>query len=522
MRAKELSKRLVGTWLVLLLAVSLIATGCPRPVEQVPEPEKAVPVRGGSLVVALPAEPPILDPTASPATAVDAVVYQNVIEGLLRVNREGEILPALATEWHVSPDGRVYTFHLRRGVKFHNGEPFNAQVAKWNIERAKMEGTKNPRPDQFRIIERIDTPDDYTLILTLEEPNALFLRWVAGEGHWGMLPMKGYEKAATEPIGTGPFKFVRWVRGDRVELTRFEGYWNPELPYLDKVTMRFIPDPAAQVAALKAGEVDVVAYLLAPELAVGLMDDERFNVLIGTSTTEVIVATNNKAEPFDCKLVRQAMAHAIDRQALIDMAQFGFGTPMGSHWQPGAPYYVDLTGIHPYNPERARELLAEAGYPDGFETTLQLPYAYAYTVSAGEVVADMLAKVGIDVEISLVDWGFWLERIFFGKEYELTIIGHAASWDIGIYANPDYYFQYDSQEFRDAYAKALKAPTEAERAKWFGRAQEIIARDAVNIFLYSAANITLSKAAVNGLWENYVTPMFDVTEVWWWSEYPRR
>ncbi|MBT9141792.1 MAG: Glutathione-binding protein GsiB [Dehalococcoidia bacterium] len=511
----------------ILLAVSLavtglVAAGCPAPVQvdPVPVPDITEPVRGGTLVVAQPAEPPGLDPTASPAAAVDRVVYKNIFEGLLRVNERGEILPALATEWHVSPDGKVHTFHLRRGVKFHNGEPFNAQVAKWNIERAKMEGTLNPRPVHFRVIDRIDTPGDYTLILTLKEPNALFLRHVAAEGHWAMLPMKGYEDAATNPIGTGPFKFVRWVRGDRVEMVRFDGYWNPELPYLDKVTFRFIPDPAAQIAALKAGDVDVVGYLLAPELAVGLIDDERFTVLSGTTAVEVIVSINHRAEPFDSRLVRQAMAHAIDRQAVIDMAMFGFGTPIGSHWQPGTPYWVDLTGRFPYNPERARELLAEAGFPDGFKATLQLPFAYAYTVSAGEVVADMLRRVGIDLEITLVEWGFWIERIFFGHEFELTIIGHAAAWDIGIYVDPDYYFGYDSQEFRDALDKAMVAVTEAERVKWFGRAQEIIAEDAVNIFLYSMSALSVMNAGVMDWWENYPTPIFDVTQVWW-SEYPR-
>jgi len=226
------------------------------------------------------------------------------------------------------------------------------------------------------------------------------------------------------------------------------------------------------------------------------------------------MSTNNRAAPFDNRLVRQAMAHAIDRQAVVDLAMFGYGTPIGSHWSPGTPYYTDLTGRHPYDPARAKALLKEAGYPDGFAATIKLPAIYAYSRRAGEVVADMLARVGIDLSIEIVEWGQWLDRVFKNKEYQLTMIGHAEAWDIGIYANPDYYFQYDSQEFRDAYAKALSAPDEAAKAKWFGRCQEIIADDAVNGFLFSAPSLPAMKASVMGWWENYPTIALDCTAVW--------
>ncbi|UCE53382.1 MAG: hypothetical protein JSV31_29760, partial [Desulfobacterales bacterium] len=213
------------------------------------------PVSGGSLVVCQPAEPPGLNPTANTAAAIDRVVYSNIYEGLIKVNSNGEFVPGLATKWDVSPDGKGYTFYLRKGVSFHNGEPFNAPVAKWNIERAMAEGTVNPHPEFFRGIAKIETPDNYTLILTLKEVDALFIAHMA-EGDAVMLPMKGYENAASEPIGTGPFKFVKWIRGDQVEMVRNEKYWNPKLPYLDKVTFKFIGDASAQVAALKAGDID--------------------------------------------------------------------------------------------------------------------------------------------------------------------------------------------------------------------------------------------------------------------------
>jgi len=213
--------------------------------------------------------------------------------------------------------------------------------------------------------------------------------------------------------------------------------------------------------------------------------------------------------------VARAIAYAIDRQAVIDLVMFGYGTPIGSHWSPSTPYYKDLTGKFAYNPEKAKKLLAQAGYPEGFEATIKLPAIYSYSRRAGEVIADQLAQVGIKLKIEIVEWGQWIERIFKKKEYQLTMIGHVEAWDIGIYANPNYYFQYDSQEFRDAYAMALKAPNETEKAKWFGRCQEIIAEDAVNGYLFSAPSLPVMKANVMNWWENYPTIALDATEVWW-------
>jgi peptide/nickel transport system substrate-binding protein len=335
------------------------------------------------------------------------------------------------------------------------------------------------------------------------------------EGDAVMLPMKGFENTAAQPIGTGPFKFVEWKRGDSVVMERNPKYWNPQLPYLDKVTYRFIKDPSAQVAALKSGDVDILGWILAPEIAKGISRDKRFKVLSGSSTSEVIMSTNNKAKPFDNKLVRQAMAHAIDRKTVNDLVMLGYGTSIGSQWPPITPYYVDLTKKYSYDPKKAKELLAKAGYPNGFQATIKLPAIYPYAQKAGEVIADMLAQVGIKLKIEVVEWGFWLDRIFKQKEFELSMIGHAEAWDIGIYNNPNYYFQYDSAEFRDAYNKALKATTEAEKAKWFGRCQEIVAEDAVNGFLFASPSLSAMKVELMNWWKDYPTIAMDCTEVWW-------
>jgi peptide/nickel transport system substrate-binding protein len=215
------------------------------------------PVKGGTLTVCQPAEPPGLNPTTHTAAAIDRVVYANIYEGLVKVDSGGGFIPGLAKGWQVSASGLVYTFTLRKGVVFHNGDAFDAAVAKWNLERASVPENGNPHPEYFNGIDHIATPDSHTLEVHLKNVDALFIAHMA-EGDAVMLPMRGPEtEANAQPIGTGAFKFTKWERGDRVEMERNQNYWNPDLPYLDKVTIRFITDVSAQIAALKAGDVDV-------------------------------------------------------------------------------------------------------------------------------------------------------------------------------------------------------------------------------------------------------------------------
>ena len=489
----------------LCVAVGLCAAAQPA--------SAMAPLKGGHLTVCQAAEPPGLDPTANAAAAIDRVVYANLFEGLVKVDRTGALVPGLACSWEVSEAGRRYRFELRKGVSFHDGCSFDSAVATWNLEQAMGKDTVNSHPEYFRGIASMETPDAHTLIIDLKDTDALFLTHLAA-GDAVMLPKGDRATAKTDPVGTGPFRFAKWVRGDRVELARFDGYWNPQLPHLDRVTFKFIGDAAAQLAALKSGQIDVIGSIAAPESAFTLSKDERFKVFAGATTGEVILSTNNKAAPFDNKQVRQAMAHAIDRQVVVDLVMFGYGTPIGSHWSPTTPYYQDLTGMFPYDPARAKALLKEAGFPDGFEATIKLPAIYSYSRRAGEVIADMLSKVGIRLNIEIVEWGQWIERIYKKKEYQLTMIGHVEAWDIGIYANPDYYFQYDSEEFRQAYGKALKAPDEAAKAKWFGECQRIIAADAVNGFMFSFPSLAVMKAAVMNWWRDYPAIALDCSEVW--------
>uniref|UniRef100_UPI0026385572 ABC transporter substrate-binding protein n=1 Tax=uncultured Lentibacter sp. TaxID=1659309 RepID=UPI0026385572 len=283
---------------------------------------------------------------------------------------------------------------------------------------------------------------------------------------------------------------------------------------LDKVTFKFISDPTAAFAAVMAEDVDVFAGYPAPENVPQFEADARFQVIVGNTEGETILSTNNKMPPFDNVKVRAALAHAIDRQAIIDGAMFGLGTPIGTHFAPHNPDYVDLTGESAYDPEKAKALLAEAGFAEGFTTTLKLPPP-SYARRGGEIIAAQLREVGIETEITNLEWAQWLEEVFKGKDYGLTIVSHTEPMDIGIYARPDYYFQYDDAEFQ-AMNSALEAEADpAKRSALLGQMQRKISGDYVNGYLFQLAIPTIAKAAVRGLWENAPTQANDMTGVYW-------
>ena len=394
------------------------------------------PVYGGSLVIAQAVEPPGLDPTTATSTAIPRVVYSNVLEGLVKIDRDGKIVPALAKEVKISKDGKEYTFILKRGVMFHDGKPFSAEDVTFTFDRMMDPKTAAPHPEYYKDIDSVRAVNSDTVTFKLKNVNSMFLFNLA-RGDSVIVNKRAVDRLKTEPVGTGPFKFVEWVRGDHVTLSKFAGYHRKGIPYLDKVTFKFIADASAQIAGLKAGDIDVIAYDVSPENALLLEKDPAFKVLNGYTTTKVILSTNNSRKPFSDVRVRRAMAHAIDRSALIKGAMSGYGAPIGSHMDPGNPYYVDLTSVYAYNPQKAKQLLAEAGYPNGFEAIIKLPERYAYARRSGEIIADMFSRVGITLKIELIEWGQWIERVFNNADFDLTVIGHAEPFDINIYAKPD-------------------------------------------------------------------------------------
>lgn len=465
-------------------------------------------------VVALTLEPPHLDPTAGAAAAIDEITYHNVFEGLTRIDETGAVVPGLAESWTVSDDGLVYSFTLRDGVLFHDGTSFDSADVEFSFERAMAEDSVNAQKPYFDGIAEIETPSPTEVVITLAEPDGLFL-FNMGQGDAVIVAPETAETNKSDPVGTGPFRFDRWVQGDRIVLAKADTYRDPDSVALDRITFRIIADPPAQIAALLAGDVDAVPNIGAPEALGAFENDPRFAIDVGTTEGETVMAANWRREPFDDPLVRQAIMHAIDRQAIVEGAMFGFGTPIGSHFAPHNPAYIDLTGLYPHDPERARELLAEAGYPDGFSATLKLPPP-AYARRGGEIIQAQLGRVGIEVTLEPIEWAQWLDQVFGNYDYDLTIVSHVEPNDIGIYARGlDYYFGYDNPAFADLIDRLDAATDPAERTALYSRAQTILGEDLASIFLFQLAKVGVHDAELLGMWKNSPVPAVDMTGVRW-------
>jgi len=465
-----------------------------------------------NIIVAIQLEPPHLDPTSAAAGAIDSVLYANVFEGLTRFDSTGAVIPGLAKSWEISEDGLTYTLTLNEGVTFHDGTTMDAEDVKFSLDRIGADDSANAQKALYAAISEVNVIDPATVEIKLSEPNGMMLFNLA----WGdavIVAPESIEGIKQTPIGTGAFKFDSWTQGDEIQLSRYDGYWGTPA-VLTGATFKFISDPTAALGAMMAEDIDVFAGFPAPENLPQFEADPRFQVLIGSTEGETILSTNNKMPPFDNVKVREALAHAIARQAIIDGAMFGYGTPIGTHFAPHNPAYVDLTGMSTYDPEKARALLAEAGFADGFETTLFLPPP-SYARRGGEIIAAQLAQVGIKVEITNVEWAQWLESVFNGKNFGLTIVSHTEPMDIGIYANPDYYFQYDNPAFQDLMTALNSTTDPAMRTKMLGEAQTLIAQDYVNGYLFQLAALSVAKADVQGLWANAPTQATDLTAVSW-------
>ena len=466
------------------------------------------------IVVGMVLEPPHLDPTESPAAAIKEILYANVLEGLTRIDEKGVVQPQLAASWTVSPDGRAYEFKLKPDVKFHDGSDFTSADVRAMLERGAAPGSVNALKQLlFARIAAIDTPDPLTVTLHLAKPDYLLL-WSLGLGEAVVIAPKTVATTKTDPIGTGPFKFVRWAKGDRIEIARFKDYREPDTTGLETAVFRFISDPAAIVAALLSGDVDAFPNGVPPENLPQFQADPRFTVDIGLTEGKTLLSINNGKKPFDDVRVRRAIAYAIDRKAIIDGAEFGYGVPIGSHFSTLNPAYIDLTGIYPHDPTKAKALLAEAGYPEGFSASLKLPPP-AYARRSGEIIAQQLAEVGIKVSIEPMQFAQWLTNVFTNKDYDLTIISHTEPLDIDIYSRPGYYFNYHNPGFDELMATIPTVPDDTTRARLFQDAQRILAVDSVNAFLFQLPKLGAWNKQISGLWMNSPIQANDLTKVSW-------
>jgi peptide/nickel transport system substrate-binding protein len=428
-----------------------------------------------SLVVGMAVEPPGLDPTIAAPVAIREVTWVNLYEGLVRIDRAGKVQPLLAKSWEVSPDGLTYTFRLQSGVKFHDGSAFDSADVKFAFDRARDPKSTNAQKQIFAPIDAIETPDPQTVVIRLKQPSGNFLYYL-GWGDAVIVAPETAEANKSNPVGTGPFKFKAWNRGDRVELVKNPDYWNKDRIKLDSVTFRFINDPQAQVAAVRAGDVDAFPNIGAPELFAELKKDARFTAVAGNTEGEIVAGMNNTKKPFDDPRVRRALMHAVDRKALVEGAYSGFGQPIGGHFSPNHPAFQDQTKVLPFDQARAKALLKEAGYGNGLSITMK---TRRWPMRAARRSSSAPCSRRSGVELKIVPTEFpakWIEEVFRNKDYDMTIVAHAEPLDIDIYTRDNYYFNYKNDTLRAVVAEAARSRREGALREIRG-GQKILAED---------------------------------------------
>ena len=468
-----------------------------------------------SLVLAMVLEPtPGLDPTMASAAAIGEIVHYNILEGLTRIAMDGAVTPLLAESWFHSPDGKTYTFTLKKGVKFSDGAAFDASTVKFSFDRARAASSTNKaKKAVFDNISSVVVQDARTVILVLDKAEAM-LPFRLGENTAVILHPNSAATAATKPVGTGPFKLDNWAKGSAITLAKWDGHRDAAKIKLQKVTFRFINDPAAQVAALLAGDIDGMPRFGALQALKQFQGDKRFTVEVGSTSGKGIVAINNRKAPLNDVRVRRAIAHAIDRKAFIDGAQEGLGRAIGSHFAPTDLGYLDLSNAYPHDVDKAKALLKEAGITTPLNLTLTLPPPQ-YARKGGEIIAAQLAKAGINAKIENVEWAQWLAGAFKGN-FDLTIINHVEPLDYATaYADPGYYYGYDSAKFRGLVATLAATSDQKEKARLWRDIQRQLSEDAVNAYVWNPAQVAVFKKGLRGLWNS--SPIFanDLAAVSW-------
>ncbi len=466
---------------------------------------------------ALSGNPDTLDPQKTSGTLTFQTV-KSIYDTLAEPDENGVIVPALAESWDVSADSLTWTFHLKKGVKFHNGDAFTSADVKATVERMLAEETGSPHNKEFGIISSMDTPDELTIVFKLSSPQASFLASMAS-GWSAILPKSlignGHDFDSL-PVGTGPFKLEEWVRDSKVVLTKNDDYWMKGLPKLDKIILNIIPEASIQVQGLIAGQIDIVFIIDSDDIP---MLDSSPDVRLEENLTSLIMVMpmNTSVAPLDDLRVRQAINYAIDKQKILDIA-YGGGEPIGTFMDRGNAYYKDFTDLYPYNPEKAKQLLKEAGVGDDVELKLYLPQNYALHVKAGEMYQEMLTQVGLNVKIQLIDWSTWISDVYRASKFDLTVIGHTGKLDpngtLRGYGEGKY-VQWMNADAASLIKEAAVTSKYEDRKALYDQALEIMAKEVPFVYLGSSYRTTGLRTDVSGF---RITPNLDTFD-FRWSEF---
>lgn len=464
-----------------------------------------------TLILGLALEPPTLDPTASAASSIAEVTLYNVYETLTKIHQDGSVGPLLAQSWEMAADLQSCTLRLRAGVRFHNGQPFDANTVAFSLQRAASDKSTNKDREQFAAM-RAEVIDALTVRLHLATPMPDLL-FILGQATAIMVEPKSAATNATAPVGTGPYRLAAWQKGASVTLQAWDEHRDAARLRIRQAVFRFIPDPAAQMAALLAGDIDAFPRSATRNVA-HFKGNPRYQVLVGNSRSKTLLAINHARKPLGDVRVRRAIAAAIDRKMFIEGAADGYGVPIGSHYVPGAFAYVDTTGINPFDPARARALLKEAGVALPLKLTMTVPPA-AYARQGSEIIAAQLAQVGIELKLQNVEWAQWLAGTYGKKQYDLTIISHVEPLDLDNFTRRDYYWGYHNAAFDALYAQIQRTAEPNERTRLLARAQFLLAEDCVHAWLYQPQWVTVADKRLRGLWRHMPIFANELAAMYW-------
>lgn len=461
---------------------------------------------GGTLVIGSNVAPPTLDPSASPSAAIDEVFDYNVYQHLAQLTPTGAVVAVLAKSWKVSGGGRTYTFAIRSGVKFSNGDPLTPADVVFSFKRVIAPKSTYPYKTLMADIKSVRAAGQ-NVVVTLKNRDWSFIYNMAAYSNGIILDPKAVSKMATQPVGTGPFMFKSEVPNYSVQLVRNPLSWNPATN-VTAVTFRYFANANSENSALQSGQINLIDNALNPQDIGAFEHNSKYKIVSGPTNGKIQVTINNGSGPLANALVRRAITYATNRKAIVQAAG-GYGVPIGSGTVPGDPWYVPSTvNKYPYDPAKAKQLLKQAGYPKGFSTTLTIP-PYTYAESAAPLVQAELNAVGIKTTIKDIQWPLWLSQVFTNHSFDLTIIDHVEARDIANYANAKYYWLYaGSDAVNKLLTAANTAPTQAASTAGYKKIVRKITADAVNDWLYDPDQVTIAQRDVRGIPQSGRTESF--------------
>jgi peptide/nickel transport system substrate-binding protein len=492
--------------MILLLSITLYGCGGDKsgtndgktPADDTSSQE---PINGGSVVVGISQDLDSLDPHKAVAAGTKEVLF-NVFEGLVKPDKDGNLVPAVAESYEISTDGKVYTFKLRPDVKFHNGQLVTADDIVYSLKRcAGLLETADPSvvvESALTNVSDVKKVDESTVVVILKEADTELIGYLTS----AIIPMN-YENQDKAPVGTGPFKFISYTPLESFVVEKNEDYYGAGKAYLDKVTFKIVSNADSAILELQAGSLDIFPYLTdnqATQLSA------NFNILEGNMNLVQALFLNNKVEPFNNPKVRQALSYAIDKQAIIDIVAGGKGSIIGSNMFTAFTKYFKegLENLYPYDVQKAKDLLAEAGYANGFTFTITVPSNYKFHVDTAQVIVEQLRQAGITAKISQVEWASWISDVYVGRNYDATIIGldaKLAARDVleRYHSKADNNFlNYNNKEFDDIFNKAIATVNDEEKVNYYKELQTILANDAASVYIQDPALLVAVNKKLGG------------------------